>query len=146
MYYWYSGANAGKFMHSTASGSNRSEVNIATAVSITSQWAHVAMIRNSTLTNGGTFYINGIEYPLASAITIWDVTTTSKTRIAADAGGFRVGIFTWDDARVYNRALTEPEIKRLASNPNVGLRTQKQTMFYQFPSASRRRKLITGMP
>jgi hypothetical protein len=145
MYYWYGGANAGKFMHSTANGSSRSEINIATAVSITSQWAHVVMVRNSALANGGTYYINGIEYPLASAITIWDVTTTSKLRIAQDASASRTGNFTWDDARVYNRALTEPEIKRLASNPNVGLRSQKQTMFYQFPSGSKRRRILTGM-
>jgi hypothetical protein len=51
-----------------------------------------------------------------------------------------------DDIRIYNRALTPPEIRLLASKRGIGLRSQKQTMFYQFPSGSKRRRILTGMP
>ena len=50
-----------------------------------------------------------------------------------------------DDIRIYNRALSEPEIRLLASRPGIGLRQeQHRQTFYQFPSGSRRRLLLTG--
>jgi hypothetical protein len=51
-----------------------------------------------------------------------------------------------DDLRFYSKVLTPPEIRQLASKRGIGLRSQKQTMFYQFPSGSKRRRLLTGMP
>jgi hypothetical protein len=52
-----------------------------------------------------------------------------------------------DDVRIYSRTLSEPEIKLLASRPGIGLRQDRdRNTFYQFPSGSRRRRILTGMP
>jgi hypothetical protein len=52
-----------------------------------------------------------------------------------------------DDFRIYNRALTETEIRQLASKRGIGLQPRpKQYTYYQFPSGSKRRRLLTGMP
>jgi hypothetical protein len=51
-----------------------------------------------------------------------------------------------DDVRLYNRALTPPEIRLLASKRGIGLQPRpKQFTYYQFPSGSKRRRLLTGM-
>jgi hypothetical protein len=51
-----------------------------------------------------------------------------------------------DDIRIYNRALTPPEIRQLASKRGIGLQPRpKQFTYYQFPSGSKRRRLLTGM-
>ncbi len=52
-----------------------------------------------------------------------------------------------DDIRIYNRALTPSEIRQLASRRGIGLQPRpKQFTYYQFPSGSKRRRLLTGMP
>lgn len=51
-----------------------------------------------------------------------------------------------DDVRIYNRALSEPEIKLLASRPGIGLRPQRRTMYYAPPTGARRRRILTSMP
>jgi hypothetical protein len=52
-----------------------------------------------------------------------------------------------DDIRIYNRVLTPPEIRQLASRRGIGLQSRpKQYTYYQFPSGSKRRRLLTGMP
>lgn len=51
-----------------------------------------------------------------------------------------------DDIRIYNRALSEPEIKLLASRPGIGLRPQRRTMYYAPPTGARRRRILTSMP
>ena len=52
-----------------------------------------------------------------------------------------------DDIRIYNRALTESEIRLLASRPGIGLRQDRdRNTFYQFPSGARRKRILTGMP
>jgi hypothetical protein len=51
-----------------------------------------------------------------------------------------------DDVRIYNRALTPPEIRQLASRRGIGLQPRpKQFTYYQFPSGSKRRRILTGM-
>ena len=50
-----------------------------------------------------------------------------------------------DDIRIYNRALSDSEIRILAQRPGIGLRQDRDRQtFYQFPSGSRRRLLLTG--
>ena len=51
-----------------------------------------------------------------------------------------------DDVRIYNRALSEPEIKLLASRPGIGFRPQRRTMYYAPPTGARRRRILTSMP
>lgn len=72
------------------------------------------------------------------------------------SGSFNIGASTLlnyftngsiDDVRIYSRALSEPEIRLLATRPGIGLRQEshRQT-FYQFPSGARRKRILTGMP
>jgi hypothetical protein len=52
-----------------------------------------------------------------------------------------------DDIRIYNRTLTLPEIRQLASERGIGLQPRpRQFTYYQFPSGSKRRRILTGMP
>jgi hypothetical protein len=52
-----------------------------------------------------------------------------------------------DDVRLYNRNLTSSEVQLLASKRGIGLQPRpKQFTYYQFPSGSKRRRLLTGMP
>lgn len=114
MVYWYSGANAGKFLFSTANGASASEPTTSSAASIVNSWAFVVLVRKAGITNNGTCYVNGVEFPLASSLTILDVTTTTPFRLAADGGGpFRLGRIIVSDAIGWNRALTPNEIRNL---------------------------------
>jgi hypothetical protein len=107
------------------------------------QWYHVAAIfRSNTYRQ---IYVNGV----AGTESTTSITTPSVNR-------FAIGRFDRlnpavplngqvDDARVYSRELTESEIRLLASRPGIGLRQeQHRQTFYQFPSGSRRRLLLTG--
>ena len=52
-----------------------------------------------------------------------------------------------DDVRLYSKVLSPSEIRLLASRPGIGLQNpQDDFLYYPFPSGSRRRRLLTGMP
>jgi hypothetical protein len=113
IYYWYSGALAQKLTISTGNGSTGSQVDTSSATAIQNQWAHIAFVRRNGATNNGFFVVNGIEFPLASSLTILDVTTTSPFRIATDGNAFRAGRFICSDATVWNRGMSIDEIREL---------------------------------
>jgi hypothetical protein len=107
-------------------------------------YSYIAVRANGVL----KLYVNGIEQSgsasFSGTITNNTVTFIGQTNDYSGAsGGPQRTIF--DDIRAYNRALTPPEIRLLASRRGIGLRSQKQTMFYQFPSGSKRRRILTGM-
>jgi hypothetical protein len=90
-------------------------------------------------------YIDGRFVSSSSTNYTTNATTTSEFigNDHANLVGFGGYI---DDFRRYTRRLTPSEIRLLASKRGIGLRSQKQTMFYQFPSGSKRRRILTGMP
>jgi len=97
----------------------------------------------------GYFEAKGSVY----SIYLDGVFRTSKTMTTnATAGTISIGreysfsfLGQLDDIRIYNRALSESEIRLLASRPGIGLRQDRDRQtFYQFPSGSRRRLLLTG--
>jgi hypothetical protein len=90
-------------------------------------------------------YIDGRFVSSSSTNYTTNATTTSEFigNDHANLVGFGGYI---DDFRRYTRRLTPGEIRLLASKRGIGLRSQKQTMFYQFPSGSKRRRILTGMP
>lgn len=105
-------------------------------------WKHVGMVRRSGTV---TQYINGIA---GNTFTSAGSALTGQTpRIGSYDGSNFMLTGQVDDARFYSRALTEPEIRLLASRPGIGLRQEshRQT-FYQFPSGARRKRILTGMP
>jgi hypothetical protein len=108
------------------------------------QWFHITVV---LAPSSRKIYFNGnlvTESTASYSITAND----NKLYIGTDyvPQSDRVWDGQVDDVRIYNRALTPPEIRLLASKRGIGLRSQKQTMFYQFPSGSKRRRLLTGMP
>jgi hypothetical protein len=114
----------------------------------TNQWVHVCGTWNGA-TKVATLYKNGIQLGTVdySASTA-NPATAQEWLIAAlryDASLIHYFPGQIDDSRVYGRLLTPSEIRLLASKRGIGLRSQKQTMFYQFPSGSKRRRLLTGM-
>ena len=113
-------------------------------------WCFASTYQN----NIGQWYLNGVA-----------VTTTSKpgtTSAGSLSSGdstrtLSIGVATFtsdvlqldgqlDDIRIYNRALSEPEIKLLASRPGIGLKPQRRTMYYAPPTGARRRRILTSMP
>ena len=111
-------------------------------------WNHICFTKTPGAINTTTkVYSNGVEQTLG-------VSSSNTPNIVRES--FTLGVFDvpsndfspvlLDDCRIYNRALTHAEIRLLASKRGIGLRSQKQTMFYQFPSFSKRRRLLTGMP
>ena len=122
------------------------------AASVPSDWTNYA-IRFRGAANAIDFYINGTQQALTGSFTPPSVTaagTSSHQFWLAGYSSFPAG---WelkgqiDDFRAYNRSLTEPEIKLLASKRGIGLEPrQPDITYYPFPSGSRRRRLLTGMP
>jgi hypothetical protein len=112
----------------------------------TGAWVHVCGVRTSSAM---AIYVNGkLDTASTTSLGNPNVSITGSHRIGltrSDAGYSAPFNGQIDDVRVYTRALTPSEIRLLASKRGIGLRSQKQTMFYQFPSGSKRRRLLTGM-
>jgi hypothetical protein len=116
---------------------------VETAAGITvNTWQHVAVTWDGAKC---TLYKSG-ELLTTSALNA-EIVDNTNGFIGTEQVGQGVDFHGMlDDIRIYNRALTPAEIRQLASERGIGLRSQKQTMFYQFPSGSKRRRLLTGMP
>ena len=119
------------------------------------KWHHV-VVKVDGIAN--TIFVDGINE--AASITFQDGTSTTQAFTNITSPNFCCfGVASWnnfgirdqfggqlDDARIYNRALSEPEIKLLASRPGIGLRPQRRTMYYAPPTGARRRRILTSMP
>ena len=119
------------------------------APSFTSNFRNYCLVYDGTqATNASRLrvFLDGQQVSLSYTGTI-PSTAISSNVVAIGAGSGSFSKSQQDDIRIYNRALTEPEIKLLASRPGIGLRQESQrNTFYQFPSGSRRRRILTGMP
>jgi hypothetical protein len=112
-------------------------------------WHHVTFTKTSGAINAtAKIYIDGTE--------VTNITASSGTPNITSLA-MLIGLFDFsqadyfggqlDDIRIYNRALTPPEIRQLASRRGIGLQSRtKQFTYYQFPSGSKRRRILTGMP
>lgn len=95
-------------------------------------------------------FINGVS----QAITVLASDTTLSTGDSSRTLGMGYSPYTsiliplngqLDDVRIYNRALSESEIRLLASKRGIGLQNPRdELLFHQFPSGSSRRLLLTG--
>ena len=108
-------------------------------------WTHFAFWING---NNGQFYLNGVPVSTTVIGTLGITNTADAKYIFSNSPGY--GTYTpgrIDDLRIYNRALSETEIRLLASRRGIGLQPRpKQFTYYQFPSGSKRRRILTGMP
>jgi hypothetical protein len=100
-----------------------------------------------------TLYFDGVEVASNNQLTSISQTTNSfligKYNDINGGSTGTIGQFLGqiDDVRIFSRILTPPEIRLLASKRGIGLQPRpKQYTYYQFPSGSKRRRLLTGMP
>lgn len=117
-------------------------------------WVHVVGMFDSTISGTGRnmLFINGIQRTgtVVSAGTVNAVSTNNSALIfGTDSSVASFFNGQLDDVRAYNRILTEPEIRLLASRPGIGLRQDRdRNTFYQFPSfqpaLARRSSAIIG--
>jgi hypothetical protein len=113
---------------------------------IPNQWYHLALVRSgSTGSWNYRFFVDGIQWLSATTTT----STGASNPIAIARNGDRNAQFfpgNIDDVRLYNRALTEPEIRLLASRPGIGLVPERKSLLFQqqqfSPAWSRRQQLI----
>lgn len=111
-----------------------------------SGWTHFAASWNGTRYS---LYLNGI---LRTSITNNSypprigTTTRSHFRIASLDDGTQPFAGQIDDVRVYERSLTEPEIKLLASRRGIGLQPSPTRFIAREKKTGLRRKILTGMP
>jgi len=116
----------------------------------TNAWTSLVAVRNQGALN---IWINGVS--TLSISNSKAIAATQKALFFASfgsytpSGGANLGRYfngQLDDVRLYNRALTPPEIRQLASRRGIGLQPRpKQFTYYQFPSGSKRRRILTGM-
>ncbi len=112
----------------------------------TNRWYHVAMTRRGVAGSWSfAFYIDGVlDFSGTSSVAVG-----SNQGVAIGRNGLRAAqLFNGqlDDVRLYSRALSYAEIRLLASKRGIGLQPRpKQFTYYQFPSGSKRRRILTGM-
>jgi hypothetical protein len=115
-------------------------------------WHHVAVVQETANASYKIYLDGNLKTTTVGDATLTtfgigvsggDVIQFGSRRFQAAQGVYYTG--QADDIRLYRRPLTPPEIRQLASRRGIGLRSQKQTMFYQFPSGSKRRRILTGM-
>jgi hypothetical protein len=108
------------------------------------QWTHIASVSTAS---GTTYYVDGRAG--GTSATVAASPNTHPFKIGGVAGSPETQFLSAsvDDIRIYNRDLTPSEIRQLASKRGIGLQPRpKQFTYYQFPSGSKRRRLLTGMP
>ena len=110
----YYNTGYGKFLWSTADGSSAVErFTSNTWSSLVGTYIHVVMVRDSSATNNGHFYINGVYESITSGGTLMDVDNDYNLVIGASSTLF-VNYFLNGEvpiAKIYNRALTASEVK-----------------------------------
>ncbi len=104
-----------KFLHATANGSTWAQAfSTNTWASLYDVWANVVMIRQNGSTNNGCFYINNVYEPIASTLTVLDVTSNTAMNMGntSDLYGQYWTKITYGTTQIYNRALSAQEVQQ----------------------------------
>ena len=108
---------------------------------IANTWYHLAAVRSNGVV---TLYLNGtIDGSGTRSNSIASTVPWTLGRGADYSGEELTGRL--GDHRVFNRALSLPEIKLLAQRPGIGLTTQRRTAYYAPPTRRRNHLLIGNM-
>jgi hypothetical protein len=129
------------------SQNNANNQAISTTTLSNNIWYHLTAVFNSATDR--QIYVNGVSENTNTTSTIPDGAFFQRIRIGQRSANATDQNFNGqlDDVRLYNRALTPSEIRQLASRRGIGLQPRpKQYTYYQFPSGSKRRRILTGMP
>lgn len=114
----YFNHNQNKFLWSTADGFAATEVWTAnTFADIYDKWTHVVMVRNSSDSKKGYFYIDGTRVELASVPAIRDVSNSTYPMVIGAIGPHNYSTYQWtggiSDVRLYTTALSAADIQEL---------------------------------
>lgn len=119
------GTNLRTFIKAAGTDSGDNYVDTSGAAIATNTWYHVAMVYDGTQSNSNRvkMYLNGTL--LSSTTTGTIATTMTPTTDNFTIGSFRGLGRIWsghiDEVRLYNRALTQPELASQYADGNVGL-------------------------
>ena len=99
---------------------------LSTAGYADNQWHHVAFVVDAS---GGRLYVDGLQTATLGWTGISGAPTTTQPVHIGDYAGATGGLFSGliDDARIYNRALSGPEISTLYSSGSVGAAAPMQS-------------------
>jgi hypothetical protein len=118
----------------------------STTANYTTEWSHACAVFKSD--SSRQIYLNGVagtenttlrstNFALLDSISLSVLRRSSNLFSASQL----------DDCRIYRRELTPTEVSLLSKERGIGLQTRpKQFTYYQFPSGSKRRRILTGMP
>lgn len=118
--------------------------NIRTTTSVAlSNWTHIFVQIDAT----GVIWINGTEIARGSMLS--ELTSTNNVRVSgrwvtANSGSAVLLNAQIDDIRFFNRALTESEIRLLASRRGIGLQPLPTRLIAREKKTGLRRKILTG--
>ena len=99
-------------------------------------WQNLCVIYTGT---NATSYVNGVVRNTATtAFSFNGVSAGIGAKFLLNYGNTFPGQL--DDIRIYNRALSESEIRILAQRPGIGLTTQRRTVYYELPAPQTRRR------
>ena len=124
------------FDGTTANNTSSDESNTTIAAN---QWYHIAATNDGSTTR---YFINGILDKSYSDTILQNTGTVVWIGSNANTQQFVNGQL--DDIRIYNRALTEPEIRLLASRPGIGLQPSPTRFIAREKKTGLRRKILTG--
>lgn len=112
------------------------------------QWYHIAMVRRGTAGNWtAEMYVNGaIKFTGTTGVNPPDGSSYNfsigRSGDLNSANTYFAGYIA--DVRAYNRALTEPEIRLLASEPGIGLQPSPTRLIAREKKTGLRRRILTG--
>jgi hypothetical protein len=106
---------------------------------VINQWIHFAVRRANTEL---AIFKNGAMLS-STTNSIRNVSSQQSFVIAKQSISYLLGLA--DDIKAYNRALTYAEIRLLASEPGIGLKPERTSVYFGESLSSRRRKILTGL-
>ena len=113
------------------------------------KWYHVCFVKTPGAINTTTkIYLDGNLQAIGagSSTSIPSITLSSVTFGVFDLPSNDFAPIFLDDCRIYNRALSESEIRLLASRPGIGLRQDRDRQtFYQTNTRAQNHSLISNM-
>jgi|688.fasta_scaffold102807_2 hypothetical protein len=118
----------------------------STTANYTTEWSHACAVFKSA--SSRQIYLNGVagtENTTLRSTSFALLDSISLSALRRSSNLFSASQL--DDCRIYRRELTPTEISLLSKERGIGLQPRpKQYTYYQFPSGSKRRRILTGMP
>lgn len=138
-FFWYAGLSGAAVAGQRLYIGNTPFPGLNSVTAIPSGWNHIAFTYNRTAV---VFYLNGVNVGTATGVN--DPAFNNQVFQIGGYGSAETLNGQLDDIRIYNRALTESEIKLLASRPGIGLQPSPTRLIAREKKTGLRRKILTG--